>query len=71
MRCPRCEKEFVFEFQSLQHWLKASKLDNSQLSFLLYNYGSPLCEECENDLRDSFYVSGISPYRCQSVKRKG
>lgn len=71
MRCARCEKEFIFEFQNLQHWLKASKLDNRQLSFLLYNYGSPLCEDCENDLRDSFYASGINPYRCQSIKRKG
>lgn len=61
MKCPRCEKEFVFEFLDVWQWLNKSNLDDKQLSFLIYNYGSPICEECIKDLRCSFYVSGINP----------
>ncbi len=67
MKCPRCEKEFIFEFQSIEHWLRASALDNQQLSFLLYNYGAPLCEDCETDLRDCFYSSGVNPKLKKSI----
>lgn len=61
MKCARCEKEFLFEFLSVQQWLRQSKLDNRQLSFLLYNFGGPLCPECEDDLQSGFYLSGINP----------
>ncbi len=71
MKCARCGKEFLFEFHSVSHWLKASTLDDRQLSFILYNYGSPICEDCENDLRDSFYAYGVNPNHRQSTKRKG
>lgn len=63
MKCSRCRKEFQFEFLSIQHWLKHSRLDNDQLSFLLYNFGGPLCNECEEDLISSFYLYGINPNR--------
>ena len=59
MKCPRCEKEFQFEFLSVQHWLKSCKLDKQQISFLLYNFGGPLCRECEDDLVSGFYLLGI------------
>lgn len=55
MKCPRCEKEFPFEFLSVQSWLKSSKLGNQQLSFVLYNFGGPLCSSCEEYLRRNFY----------------
>lgn len=71
MKCARCEKEFIFEFQSLQQWLKSSKLDNRELSFLLYTYGAPLCEVCENDLHESFDVYGVNPNRRKFPKEGG
>ncbi len=70
MKCARCEKEFLFEFLSIQQWLCKSKLDNKQLSFLLYNYGGPLCSECEDDLKSGFYLSGINPVRRISKRTK-
>ncbi|WP_289761499.1 MULTISPECIES: hypothetical protein [Muribaculaceae] len=56
MKCARCEKEFLFEFLSVQQWLLQSKLDIRQLSFLIYNYGGPLCPDCEDDLQSGFYL---------------
>ncbi len=61
MKCPRCEREFVFEFPNAQQWLKSTKLDSDQLSFILYNYGGPICNDCIADVHSSFYVSGINP----------
>lgn len=63
MKCSRCEKEFQFEFLSVQQWLRQSKLDRRQLSFIIYNYGGPLCPDCESDVRNCFYLSGVNPYR--------
>ncbi len=70
MKCARCEKEFLFEFLSVQKWLQRSKLDNWQLSFLLYNFGGPVCPECEVDLQDRFYRSATNPYRKNLVSTK-
>ena len=56
MKCARCEKEFLFEFLCVQQWLLQSKLDIRQLSFLIYNYGGPLCPDCEDDLQSGFYL---------------
>ncbi len=70
MKCARCEKEFLFEFLSVQQWLRQSKLDNLQLSFLLYNFGGPLCPDCEDDLQSGFYLSGTNPYRKISKSTK-
>lgn len=69
MKCARCGKEFFFEFLNVQHWLKLSKLDDNQLSFVLYNYGGPLCSDCEEDLVSGFYLSGVNPRR-GNVKTK-
>ncbi len=66
MKCARCEKEFLFDFLSVQQWLLQSKLDSRQLSFLIYNYGGPLCPDCEDDLQSGFYLSGINPFRGRS-----
>lgn len=63
MKCARCEKEFPSEFLNVQHWLRQTKLDNQQLSFVLYNFGGPLCPDCEYDLQSGFYLSGTNPYR--------
>ncbi|MDO4336087.1 MAG: hypothetical protein Q4C37_09740 [Bacteroidales bacterium] len=63
MKCPRCEKEFPFEFLSVQHWLRESRLDERQLSYVIYNFGGPLCPDCEEDLQSGFYLSGTNPYR--------
>lgn len=73
MKCPRCEKEFQFEFLNVQQWLKSCKLDNHQISFLLYNFGGPLCPKCEDDFVSGFYLSGINPQiqkRFKSVKQE-
>ncbi len=70
MKCARCEKEFLFEFLSVQQWLLQSKLDNRQLSFLIYNFGDPLCPDCEDDLQSGFYLSGTNPYRRMSGTTK-
>ena len=61
MKCTRCEKEFTFKFLNVQQWLKETKLDSEQLSFLLYHYGGPLCDECLADFKSSFYASGVNP----------
>ena len=61
MKCPRCEKEFIFEFLKVQKWLKSTRLYSEQLSFILYNYGGPICDECLTDVQSSFYVSGVNP----------
>lgn len=63
MKCQRCEKEFPFEYKGTLEWLKNSRLDNKQLSFILVNYGGPLCEDCLEDLRSAFYASGVNPRR--------
>lgn len=70
MKCARCEKEFLFEFLSVQQWLLQSKLDIRQLSFLIYNYGGPLCPDCEDDLQSGFYLWGTNPYRRMSGTTK-
>lgn len=62
MKCPRCEKEFQFEYTDTLKWLKNSRLDNEQLSFILFNYGGPICDECLEDLKSAYYASGINPY---------
>ncbi|MDE5784247.1 MAG: hypothetical protein K2H97_08050 [Prevotella sp.] len=61
MKCPRCEREFAFEFLNVQQWLKSTTLDSEQLSFLLCNYEGPLCSECTADFQSSFYASGVNP----------
>lgn len=61
MKCPRCEKEFQFEFPDVQNWLKNSRFDNKQLSYILFNYGGPICEDCEIDLVCGFYLTGVHP----------
>lgn len=41
MKCARCEKEFLFEFLDVQQWPRLSKPNDEQLSYLLYNFGTP------------------------------
>ena len=67
MKCTWCEREFVFEFPNAQQWLKSTKLDSEQLSFILYNYGGPICDDCTADVHSSFYVSGVNPRLKNSV----
>lgn len=61
MKCPRCEKEFPFEYPSFYEWLRISSLDDVQLAYLLLNYGGPLCAACEENLRAAFYHCGVNP----------
>ena len=62
MKCPRCEKEFQFEFPDVQNWLKNSRFDNKQLSNLeFFSQFGPICEDCEIDLVCGFYLTGVHP----------
>ncbi len=63
MKCARCEKEFLFEFLSVQQWLRPSKLENRQLLFLIFNFGGQHCSEYGGNMQSGFYLSGVNPYR--------
>ena len=61
MKCPRCEKEFIFEFLNVQQWLKSTKFGGEQPSFILHNYGGGLCDGRTADVQGNFYASGVNP----------
>ncbi len=63
MKCARCVKEFPCEFHGVQQRLEQSGLDCLQQSFLLLNFGGPICTQYGDDLKSAFYASGINPSR--------
>lgn len=62
MNCPRCKKDFPTERISFFKWLETAGLDALQTAYVICNYGRPLCEECLDVLKSSFYACEVSPY---------
>lgn len=61
MNCPRCKKDSAAETQSFFKWLEASRLDAMQTAYMICNYGRPLCHECLEALKSSFYACEVNP----------
>ena len=62
MNCPRCKKDFTTERLSFFKWLETARLDALQTAYVICNYGRPLCSDCLETLKDSFYVCETNPY---------
>ena len=69
MNCPRCKKDFTVERLSFLKWLETVGLDAMQTAYVMHNYGRPLCEECLNALKSSFYACETSPYLKSKTNR--
>ena len=61
MKCSRCEKEFLFEFQNVLQWLKTTDVDDTKQSFPLRNYGNSYCEWICYARQCGFYASDTTP----------
>lgn len=62
MNCPRCKKDLTVKPLSFFKWLESEKLDALQTAYVISCYGRPLCEECLDALKSSFYDCEITPY---------
>lgn len=62
MNCPRCKKDFPTERISFFKWLETAGLDALQTAYVICCYGRPLCDECLDALKFSFYACEVNPY---------
>lgn len=62
MICPRCKKEFQPKSHTVFDWIcEQLSLDVFQLRFIIDSYEGPICDDCVETVRESFYACEVNP----------
>lgn len=61
--CHSCNKTFSCRIPNSYDWLFLQKLDSTISDYIRLNYEKPLCQDCTNIIRETFYQVNINPNR--------